>query len=230
MGLVGGSVAKPSLILGILLLAAVPFLSNASPRTGKPSAPSEDEYAVFATVMNELMTRWPNLKLFVQARTLSFECGEQSCNTFRIGESDFGEGCSGMRGGDQTPQDVFLGLRDAGFKELQKTTEQDFEAKNKHCSVLESRFRADKDYLWVGEDGKIALGKRSIEETPEEWKDADFLWFSRAGLDAQKKQALLYWALFCHERCSWFGWYYLKKSDGKWQMEHNFQVGSRDQN
>ncbi len=183
--------------------------------------PTEEEYAVYGAVMRGLLRDYPELKLYIQPRTLSFECGNESCNTFLVGA-----GCSGMRIAEQTPQEVLEALQQT-FKGLQKVTTSDFEKKNAHCSLLENRFPIEQDYLWSGEDGKTAMGKRNVEEIPEKWKDADLLYFSRAGFDSEQKQALLYWGLFCHKDCGWFGWYFLKKRNGNWEMDANFQVMGR---
>ena len=131
-----------------------------------------------------------------------------------------------MRVADQAPQEVLKTLRET-FKELQKATASEFEKQNMHCSLLENRFPIGEEYLWTGEDGPDAVGKQIVKEIPEEWKDADLLYFSRVGFDPEQKQALLYWGLFCHQDCGWFGWYFLKKRNGKWEMDANFQVMGR---
>ncbi|HXR32265.1 MAG TPA: hypothetical protein VN830_01050 [Verrucomicrobiae bacterium] len=205
----------------LVLLVSIHLESTASCPAPEMANPAEEEYAVYGAVMKSLLRDYPELKLYIQPRTLSFECGKESCNTFQVGE-----GCSAMRVADQTPQGVLKALRQT-FKELQKVTTSDFEKKNAHCGLLENRFPVERDYLWTGEDGKTAMGKRSVEEIPEEWKDADFLYFSRVGFDPEQKQALLYWGLFCHQDCGWFGWYLLSKRSGKWVMEANFQVAGR---
>lgn len=145
----------------LVLMVSFRLESTASCPVPQMVHPTEEEYAVYGAVMRSLLRDYPELKLYIQPRTLSFECGKESCSTFLVGA-----GCSGMRIAEQMPQQVLDALQQT-FKGLQKVTTSDFEKKNAHCSLLENRFPFEQDYLWSGEDGKTAMGKRSVEEIPE---------------------------------------------------------------
>jgi hypothetical protein len=205
-----------------LILASV---SISGQETTKPSNTadklSSDEYAVYAVALNGLFKEYENRKIYIQSRTLSFECGEKSCNTFK-GRG----GCSEMRGPEQSAQEVLAYLKDS-FADLQQSTTKDFEKKNNHCFPLENLFPLDREYLWSDEHGPPMLGKKQIKETPEEWKDSDFVYVSRVGLNADRTQALLYWVVVCHQDCGWFGYYFCEKKNGTWSVVDNYKVGER---
>ena len=72
------------------------------------------------------------------------------------------------------------------------------------------------------------IGKKETKETPEEWKDSDFVYVSRVGLNPDKTQALLYWVVICHQDCGWFGYYFCeKKNSAAWRVVDNYKVGER---
>ena len=116
-----GKLGRQLLLVPCLILASV---GNSGQETTKPNditdKVSSDEYAVYAAALNGLFKDYENRKIYIQSRTLSFECGEKSCNTFQ-GRS----GCSEMRGPEQSAQEVLAYLKDS-FADLQKSTMKDF--------------------------------------------------------------------------------------------------------
>lgn len=204
---------------------SAPAKTQPSAPTSKPAAAEAvtdpDEYAVFAVPLAGLFdsTNFPNRKVIVKPRTLSFECGDKSCNLMQGPD-----GCSGMREKpDQDPELVLRTMRQS-MTELKATTAGDFFDKNGKCATLKNDFPVDQPYLFVSDDAQQAwIGKQQVSQLSDEWKAADNVFFSQVGFNPDKTQALVYFSIVCHEKCGWFGYLLLNKESGAWKVVDHFQ-------
>jgi hypothetical protein len=100
---------------------------------------------VYAAAINGLFddARFKDRKLLIENRTVSLECGANSCNTL-----DMGNGCSGMREPRQSPEQILVQFRQT-MALIEPPTWNDFVQKNQHCSALQNEFPLIREYLWM---------------------------------------------------------------------------------
>src|SRR5437899_3315178 len=168
----------------LLALSIVPAAQKV-PKPAPDIAVDPEEYAAYAAAIKGLFQDYAERKIYIQSGTISFQCGRNSCNAYKVKGPDF-NGCSGMRDQHQTPEQVLKYLRDS-FTGLQPSTTADFAKKNARCSQLENLFPLRRDYLWTSGD-TLMIGRRTVKDTPEEWRDPDLVFVSRVGLNAEKTQ------------------------------------------
>lgn len=217
------------LLLSSVLTAYVP--SIAFGQQPAPAAPatntSQDTYAVYAAAVNGLFDdkALKDRKLLIENKTVSFECGANSCNRL-----DVGNGCSGMREPRQYPDQVAMQFRQS-MTQLEPSTWDDFKKNNEHCSALQNEFPLKHDYLWMENSTRQAMiGKSPATDLTEQeqaaWSQADKVFLSEPGFNSDHTQALLYLGVACHEQCSWFGYLLLAKVNGEWTaVGHHTMAG-----
>src|SRR5215475_4029688 len=108
------------LLLGLSLVPG----GQKAPKPVPDTAVDPDEYAAYAAAMEGLFKDYEDRKIYIQPETISFQCGRNSCNAYKVKGPDF-NGCSGMRDQHQTPEQVLKYLRDS-FTGLQPSTTADF--------------------------------------------------------------------------------------------------------
>lgn len=205
------------LLISFSVAALAQAPAEAKPEAAPATTLEQDEYAVYAVGISGLFDNaaFKERKLLIDNRTVSFECGADSCNSL-----DVGNGCSGMRQPGQNPDDV-AALFHQTMTLLEPQAWSDFKKKNEHCSTLQNEFPLQRDYLWMEDSSKqVMVGKRPASELSEaqqaEWAQPDKVFLSRPGFNADRNQALLYLGVVCHENCSWFGYLMMAKVNGTW--------------
>lgn len=212
-----------------LLLSLISTLAAGQHSAQSHSAASfsaeHDTYAVYAAAINGLYDEaaFKDRKLLIENKTVSFECGADSCNAL-----DVGNGCSGMRQPGEDLDQVVAKFRQT-MSLVELSTWNDFKHKNEHCSALQNEFPLKHEYLWMEDSTQQALiGKRPAAELSEQeqasWAQPDKVFLSRPGFNPDHTQALLYLGVACHERCSWFGYLLLGKVNGAWTAAGHYTV------
>lgn len=218
---------KSSKVMLVLLAWFAVCAAAQQPAPPTPSARTleADEYAVYAAAISGLFDQgeFKDRKILIENRTVSFECGENSCNTL-----DVGNGCSGMREPQQDPDQVLAGFRQS-MTLLEAKAWDDFKRNNEHCSPLHNNFAMQHDYLWMDDSTRQAMiGKRPASELPEGqqagWAQPDRVFLSRPGFNADRTQALVYLGVACHAQCSWFGYLLFGKVNGEWTPLGHYTV------
>lgn len=220
-------------LIGCSLFAAMAQTKTAPKATPKPApksakSPSNgpgDEYAVYAAAISGLydQDRFKDRKLLIENRTVSLECGKDSCNKL-----DVGDGCSGMRQPGQEPEQVLPLFRNT-MSLLEQETWEDFKTRNEHCGELRNDFPLQHDYLWMDDSTKQAMiGKRSAADLTQEqqatWSQPDKVFLSSPGFNASHTQALLYLGVVCNEQCTWLGYLLMGKVNGEWTAAGHYTV------
>lgn len=221
------------LLLYVFAAAQQPATPQTPPVPTAPSAPAaagaptaQDTYAVYAAAINGLFDDkgFKYRKLLIDNKTVSFECGAKSCNSL-----DVGNGCSGMREPQQSPDQVVRQFNQT-MASLTTSTWDDFKQRNEHCSALKNEFPLQHQYLWMEDSTRQAMiGKRPASEFPEDeqaaWSESDKVFLSSPGFSADGTQAILYLGVVCHEQCSWFGYVLFGKVNGEWTALGHYTMG-----
>ena len=194
----------------------------------KPEDSAADEYAVYATAISGLYDNagFKDRKLLIENRTVSFECGSNSCN-----QLDVADGCSGMRQPGQEPEQVLPLFRNT-MSLLQEPTWNDFRQENEHCATLKNDFPLQRDYLWMDDATRQAMiGKKPAAEFSDDqqagWSQPDKVFLSKPGFNPDHTQSLLYLAVVCHGQCQWMGYLLLGKVNGQWTAVGHYTVAGQ---
>lgn len=216
----------PFLLLCVITTLAARFASAQQSASAAPAPTTgQDTYAVYAAAVNGLFDdkALKDRKLLIENKTVSFECGANSCNRL-----DVGNGCSGMREPKQYPDQVAMQFRQT-MTQLEPSTWEDFKKNNEHCSPLQNEFPLKHEYLWMENSTKQAMiGKRPATDLTEQeqaaWSQYDKVFLSQPGFNSDHTQAVLYLGVACHEQCSWFGYLLLAKVNGEWTAIGHYTV------
>ena len=219
-------------ILCCILLALVSAFANGQQTPAAAPSPAntidQDQYAVYAVAISGLFdnAQYKERKILIENRTVSMECGKDSCNLL-----DLNNGCSGMREPGQDVDRVVLNFTQT-MRQLEIKTWEDFKQNNEHCAPLRNQFPLQHDYLWMEDSTKQAMiGKKPATDLNEQeqaaWSQPDRVFLSRPGFNADRTQALLYLGVTCHGQCSWFGYLLLNKVNGEWMPIGHYTVEGR---
>jgi hypothetical protein len=211
-----------------LLLCSMVAVCLAGQQSSKPATatPTQDTYALYAAAVNGLYDDkgFKDRKLLIENKSVSFECGQNSCNRL-----DVQSGCSGMRGPHEYPDQVAMQFHQA-LSAIEAGTWENFKQNNEHCGALQNEFPLKREYLWMEDSTRQAMiGKRPATDLTEQeqaaWSQYDKVYLSQPGFNADRTQGLLYLGVVCHEQCSWFGYLLFAKVNGEWMAVGHYTMG-----
>lgn len=174
--------------------------------TAHSSAIAEDEYGVYAAVIDSFQAAKKSSHPIVADHTASFQC-HAKCNELEIG------GCNGLRHENETPaQRLAIVQRD--LPQLNPAAVIDFDKNNQSCSTVSKRIPTKTKYLMSIHEG-VSL--------PDDWDSPDYFFFSRVGFNADHTQALVVVGFLSgtQARDSMGKYFLLVKQAGRWDLQGN---------
>jgi hypothetical protein len=172
--------------------------------TAQSSAIAEDEYAVYAAVIDSFQAAKKSSHPIVADRTATFQC-QAKCNGLEIG------GCNGLRHENETPaQRLAIVQRD--LPQLNPSAVTDFDRNNQSCATLAKKIPAKTKYLMSLHEG---------DSLPDDWDSPDYFFFSRVGFNADHTQALVVLGFLSgtQARDSMGKYFLLVKQTGRWHFQ-----------
>jgi hypothetical protein len=187
-----------------LLAIVVPLMLVAAPAQPDPAQLSDDEYAVYAAMLDTFHSARKSSHPVVADRTATFQC-HSKCNGMEIG------GCNGLRSEDETPAER-LAIVKRDLPQLNRDSSEDFAKKNQACSNVAKKIPTRMKYLLSLHEG---------DYLPDGWDSPDYFFFSRVGFDAGHTQALVVVGFFSgtDARDSKGKYFLLSKQSGKWMVQ-----------
>lgn len=169
-----------SALLSTALLISV-FLSatgGLGQEKSVPSTSSNDEYQVYAAVLESLQRSGKVSHPLIADQTSTFAChGIGICNGFVMG------GCNGLLGPDESPESRMRIVR-RDLPALEAKTTSDFVTLNQKCSVVHDKIPLSSKYYMFNPSNGPKL--------PKEWEHPDLVYLSRASINSARTQALVY--------------------------------------
>jgi hypothetical protein len=163
----------------------------------------DDEYAVYAALLDSFQSSRKSSHPIVADQTATFAC-HAACNGLTIG------GCNGLRQEDETPaQRLAIVRRD--IPDLSSATTGDFESKNQSCTPVAPKLPTKVKYIMSLHEG---------DDMPEGWDDPDYFFFSRVAFNADHTQALVVLGFMSgtHAKDSEGKYFLLIKRPGGWAL------------
>lgn len=201
----------PTLFLSVTLFAQQSAPQQSAPQQSapQPSSISDEEYVVYAAILELFQKAKKSSHPIVSDHTATFSC-HTDCNGLNVG------GCNGLRFEDESPAQRLATTRH-DIQQLTVATTDDFESKNQSCSQVEHKIPTKIKYL--------LFGKESADPVPEDWDSPDYFHFSRVGFNAEHTQALVVVGFTSGTKAKDSGgkYFFLVKQSDKWHL-----VGTSD--
>jgi hypothetical protein len=190
-------------MLGILI-SLVPAAMIAQSSETQPPPIADEEYAVYAAVIDAFHATKKSSHPIVADSTATFQC-HANCNGMEVG------GCNGLRHEDETPAER-LAVVKRDLPHVQPAAIEDFEAKNRSCSTVDRKIPTKIKYLLSLHEGA---------SLPDGWDKPDYFFFSRVGFDVDHTQALVVVGFFSGTDAHDSGgkYFLFARRAGKWELQ-----------
>ena len=190
-----------------LVLASVQFGFTARPvpqaTTGSETGPSEEEYAIYSSVITQMYVRPETKLVMIEDRTFRYDFSNENDEPWK-----------------DKLKDKKTGLT------IDPSAAEDYETRNGRPSLLnKSSFKLPVKLTLIGDLDLKAIFHGKWGELEwigyyRKYPDSDgFFMLSRIGFNTARTQALLYLGSRCGQRCGDINFLLLEKENGTWTIK-----------